>query len=337
MFTAWSPMRSRSVTIFMAVVMKRKSLAAGWLRASSSTHFSSTSTSYWFTWRSRSMTSRARSSSRSRSARMTRRIWSSTSPPMASRVCLSASSSSWKCRTGRPPLAESARDVVLGPRVLGIREQLPRHPVLHELAQQHEPGVVRDPPGLLHVVGHDHDRVAVLELEHELLDPRGRDGIQRRARLVHQQDVGLHRDRPGDAQALLLPARQAQRALMEAVVDLIPQGGAAETPLHDPLEVAAILDAQDPGPVRDVLEHRLGERVRLLEHHPHSLAQLGHVHAALVDVRTPDPDRPLDAHAVHEIVHSIDAAEQRGLPASRGPDVGGDPVLGEDRKSTRLN
>ena len=45
MFTAWSPMRSRSVTIFIAVVMNRRSPAAGWCRASSSTHCSSTSTS----------------------------------------------------------------------------------------------------------------------------------------------------------------------------------------------------------------------------------------------------------------------------------------------------
>src|SRR5881392_3720596 len=44
MFTAWSPIRSRSVTIFIAVVMKRRSPAAGWWSASNSTHFSSIST-----------------------------------------------------------------------------------------------------------------------------------------------------------------------------------------------------------------------------------------------------------------------------------------------------
>ncbi len=63
-------MRSRSVTIFIAVVMKRRSPAVGWWSASSSTHFSSISTSYAFTCRSRSMTSWASSLSRSMSARI---------------------------------------------------------------------------------------------------------------------------------------------------------------------------------------------------------------------------------------------------------------------------
>ena len=58
---------------------------------------------------------------------------------------------------------------------------------------------VADPGGLLHVVGDDHDRVVLLELEHELLD-RGRgDGIERRAGLVHQQGVGRGGQGPGDA------------------------------------------------------------------------------------------------------------------------------------------
>jgi hypothetical protein len=60
-------------------------------------------------------------------------------------------------------------------------------------------------------VGDDHDRVTVLQLEHQLLDPRRGDGIEGRARLVHEQHVGLHGDRPRDAEPLLLPARQAER------------------------------------------------------------------------------------------------------------------------------
>src|SRR5688572_997225 len=139
------------------------------------------------------MTSWATSLSRSSRAAITRRIWSSTSPPMASSVCLSASSSSWKCRCMgvSPALAEPAGDVVLRSLVAGVREQPPRDPELDELAQQQEAGVVGDPGGLLHVVGHDHDGVAVLELQHELLDLGGGDRIEGGARLVHQQHVGL--------------------------------------------------------------------------------------------------------------------------------------------------
>src|SRR5437762_1845401 len=226
MFTAWSPMRSRSVTIFSVVVMNRRSIAVGWWSASSSTHFSSISTSQAFTCRSRSMTSCACGPSRSMSARMTRLIWSSTSPPIASRVCLSASSSSWKCRGMAPPmLPEPARDVVLGPLVARVREERARHAELDELAQEHEARVVGHAGRLLHVVSHDDDRVAVLQLEHQLLDLRRGDGIEGRARLVHQEHVRLDRDRARDAEPLLLPDREPVGALAEAVLDLVTSRG----------------------------------------------------------------------------------------------------------------
>ena len=52
---------------------------------------------------------------------------------------------------------------------------------------------------LLHVVRHDHDRVLLLKLDRELLDPPGRDRVKRRGRLVHEEDLGLHGERAGDA------------------------------------------------------------------------------------------------------------------------------------------
>src|SRR3712207_7777408 len=42
-----------------------------------------------------------------------------------------------------------------------------------------ERGHVRHARGLLHVVRHDHDRVFPFELDHQVLDAPGRDGIQR--------------------------------------------------------------------------------------------------------------------------------------------------------------
>src|SRR5205807_2860642 len=95
--------------------------------------------------------------------------------------------------------------------------------------------------------------------------PRGRDRIERRARLVHQQDVRLDGDGPGDAEALLLAARETERALLQAVADLVPERGPAEAPLDDRLEIAPTAHAEDAGAVGHVLEDRLGERVRLLE------------------------------------------------------------------------
>ena len=62
--------------------------------------------------------------------------------------------------------------------------------------------------GLLHVVGHDHDREVLLEFLDQLLDAAGGDRVQRRGRFVQQQHFRLQRHRAGDAQALLLAAGQ---------------------------------------------------------------------------------------------------------------------------------
>src|SRR5690242_416081 len=178
------------------------------------------------------MTSWASTPSRSSSARITRRIWSSTSPPMASRVCLSASSSSWKCRCmgfgfplplllgggtlagfpPSPPSPEPAGDVVFGSLVARIGEQLARHPELHHLTHQEEAGRLRHAGGLLHVVGDDDDGERPPQLENELLDAGGGDRVQGRARLVHQQHGRVDGQRAGDIEALLLTARQAGAA-----------------------------------------------------------------------------------------------------------------------------
>jgi len=57
---------------------------------------------------------------------------------------------------------------------------------------------------LLHVVRDDQDRVGALEFLDQVLDAPGGDRIERGAGLVEQQHLGFRRDRPGDAQALLL-------------------------------------------------------------------------------------------------------------------------------------
>src|SRR3954452_20318127 len=77
---------------------------------------------------------------------------------------------------------------------------------------------VAGPAGLLHVVGDDHDRVALLQLQHELLDGERRYRVERGGRLVHQQDLGPDRGRAGDAEALLLAARETRARLVQAVL-----------------------------------------------------------------------------------------------------------------------
>ena len=107
-----------------------------------------------------------------------------------------------------------------------------RRPCVVDLGGE-ERGAVGRARGLLHVVGDDHDRELALELLHEVLDARGGDRVERRARLVHEHDVGLDRDRARDAQALLLAAGQREAAVLELVLHLVPQRGARQRVLDD--------------------------------------------------------------------------------------------------------
>src|SRR6185437_3610944 len=96
---------------------------------------------------------------------------------------------------------------------------------LDQLAEIHERRVVRAARRLLHVVRDDGDAVIGFELGDQFFDSLGRDRVERGGRLVEQQYFRLDRDRTGDAQALLLAARQAEPALPQLVLDLDPQRG----------------------------------------------------------------------------------------------------------------
>src|SRR5207302_2652234 len=101
----------------------------------------------------------------------------------------------------------------------------------------------------------------------ELLDALGRDRVERRGGLVKEQDLGLDRDRARDAEALLLTARETEPALLELVLDLIPERGTAERRFDALVELRrrqllVELDAEG-----DIIVDRHRERRRLLEHH----------------------------------------------------------------------
>ena len=146
-----------------------------------------------------------------------------------------------------------------------------RLPVLVRVDAE-EGGHVGDAGGLLHVVGDDHDRVVALEHADQLLDGERRDRVERRGRLVHQDHVRLDRQRPRDAEPLLLAAGERQRAVLEAVLDLVPQRRMAQRLLDAVAEV--VLHPVNPQAERDVVVDRLRERVGPLEHHPDATAHL---------------------------------------------------------------
>jgi hypothetical protein len=55
-------------------------------------------------------------------------------------------------------------------------------------------------------------RVAGLQVLHQLLDLGGGDRVEGRAGLVEEDHLGLDRDRPSDAEALLLAAGEVEGA-----------------------------------------------------------------------------------------------------------------------------
>src|SRR4051794_5976773 len=262
------------------------------------------------------------------SASITRSSCSTTrsSPPSA--WPSSSTSSAWKCwRTSwamRLPLPELARDVLLRAPVVRLGEDLLRLRVLDQLPVEQERRRVGDARGLLHVVGDDHDRDAVLELVDELLDLQRRDRVERRARLVHEDDVGFDRERPRDAEPLLLPAREPDAGRMEAGLDPPPQPRAAQRVLD---RLVADLAGRQPQARRDVVEDRhRRERVGLLEDHADRAAHRHDVDAVGVDVLPVEAYLPRRTAADLLLVHAIDAPHHRRLARPGRPDQRRRPV-----------
>src|SRR5687768_15586424 len=103
-----------------------------------------------------------------------------------------------------------------------IREDVVRVAYLDELAEVEVRRALGDARGLLHRVRDDRDRVVLLELIDQVLDARRRNRVERRARLVHEDDVGIDGDRARDTKPLLLSAREPRARLLEPVLDLGP-------------------------------------------------------------------------------------------------------------------
>src|SRR5437016_2259686 len=267
MFLARSPIRSRSLETRSEPTMSRRSTAIGWRRAMVRMTFSSISRCKASIEGSSALTRLASSTSRLASAITASAICFSASPPISATMRASPSRSTSKALmvcsdisialkflgrlAGRRRSAEAPGDVVLRAAIARSREHLARQIELDQLAEIHEAGEVGHPRGLLHVVGHDDDRVVLLELIDQLLDLGGRDRIERGARLVEQDHLRAHRDGARDTQSLLLAARQAQPIDVELILDLLPQRGAAERLLDAGIEIGAPEPVVEPDAERD--------------------------------------------------------------------------------------
>src|SRR2546426_490862 len=119
--------------------------------------------------------------------------------------------------------SEPSCDVGLGALVCGPREELLGLPEFDQAAEVEEPGEIRRAGRLLHVVRHDENRVALFQLDQQLLDALCGARVERRAGLVQQEDLRLVGERARDAQPLLLPARETRPGRLQAIFDFVPQ------------------------------------------------------------------------------------------------------------------
>src|SRR4029077_11182884 len=210
--TAWSPIRSSSSTMCWKLTIRRRSRATGcWVAMIMKARSRSCRCSSLTSW-SRAMTIFASALSRSTSARIESAIACSTMLPMRTTPDFS-SASSWSKRVRVVAttivLPEAAGNVILGPAVFRAIEDVVGRTELDHLTRpllvhQHEGGEVGSTGRLLHVVRHDHDRIPLFQFLHEFFDAQGSDRVERRGRLVHQDDFGLDGEGARKAQALLL-------------------------------------------------------------------------------------------------------------------------------------
>ena len=164
----------------------------------------------------------------------------------------------------------------------------------------------------------DDDRVAALELVDQLFDPLRGDRIERRRRLVHQQDLGLDGERARDAEPLLLAAGERQRRGVQPVLHFVPERRRLQAGLDAAAELLArARQPVDPQAVGDVVEDRFREGVRLLEDHADAAPKIDDVDRRRVDVAAVDGDRALDPRAGHDVVHPVERAEEGRLAAAR--------------------
>ena len=110
--------------------------------------------------------------------------------------------------------------------ILGVGEDVGGGALLDQIPQMEERRLLADAGRLLHRVRHNHDREILTQLVDQLLDHRRSDRVERRARLVHQQNFRPGRNGACNAQALLLTAGKARAGFVEPILDLIEQTGA---------------------------------------------------------------------------------------------------------------
>ena len=215
--------------------------------------------------------------------------------------------------------AEYLEDPVLerpelrGPRVARARKRVVEDRRKRRRAPRHDGDPPRQLQRLLHVVRHEETGLPGL-----LPDPRDlaphlepREGVEGAERLVQVEDVRVDRERPGELDALLHPARELRRVRrLEAV-----EPDERHVPRDD---LAPLLSRPVREPESDVVAHREPRKDAGLLEDEDSLLRRAR-HALAVDL-----DRPR-----RRLLEAGDAVQERRLAAPRRPDDG-EELLGRD-------
>ncbi|SKF62037.1 Uncharacterised protein [Mycobacteroides abscessus subsp. abscessus] len=172
-------------------------------------------------------------------------------------------------------------------------------------------------------MGDEDDRLAQfpLQAQQPLLQVAAHQRVDGPERFVHQQDVRVGRQRPGDTHPLLLTARELVRVAVghgpveaDQVHQFVGPGAG--------LLAAGAVQHRDSGDVVDHLAVR--QQPALLHHVADPSAQVHRVEGGDVLV--------VDQHASGAGVdHPVDHPHQGGLAAAAGPDEHGGRVAGHDR------
>ena len=136
--------------------------------------------------------------------------------------------------------------------------------------------------------------------------------------VIHQEHLRLHCQRSGDAEPLLLPAGHAQGALVFSRSLHSSQMAASRRDFSTMSSSFALeWTAVGPRTERDVVIDAHRERIGFLEHHTHPFPQHGsHPHPLKMSLPVQE-DLPLDAAALHQVVHPVDGLKKRRLYHSR--------------------
>ena len=177
--------------------------------------------------------------------------------------------------------------------------------------------MIADAAGLLKVVCNDDHGELFGEVAGRCFDLLRCFGIERGTGLVHQQDLRLHSEGAGDAQALLLSSRKGERAVLESVLYFVPQRGPAQTLFYGVGQDVATSNSVDARAVGDVVEDRFRERIGLLEDHSDVPTQGDDIRVE--QILAEERDLPFRVRTGVQLVHAVEGAQKRALSTAGRP------------------